>query len=64
MQIEKTNDEKALELHTELMDQYAEAFHKLEDDVLAHLIAEDDSETMSLDEAKQYYREQQCATNN
>ncbi len=64
MQIEKTNDENALELHAQLIDQYAEAFQKLENDTLARHIAEDDSETLSLDEAKQYYGDQLCTTNN
>jgi hypothetical protein len=64
MQTEKTNDEEALVLHAQLMDQYAEAFQKLENATLARLMAEDDSETLSLDEAKQYYKNQPCATSN
>jgi hypothetical protein len=64
LQTQQTNDEQALVLHAQLMDQYAEAFQKLENDTLGRLMAEDDSETLSLEDAQQYYGNQPCATNN
>ena len=64
LQTEKIGDEKALVLHSQLMGKYVEAFQKLEDDVLARLMAEDDSETLNLDEAEPYYGDQLCNTNN
>ena len=62
LQTQQTNDEQALVLHAQLMDQYAEAFQKLENDALARLMAEDDSETLSLEDAQQYYGDQLWAT--
>ena len=41
LQTQQTNDEQALVLHAQLMDQYAEAFQKLENDTLGRLMSED-----------------------
>ena len=64
LQTQQTNDEQALVLHAELMDQYSEAFQKLENDTRGRLMSEDDSETLSLEDAQQYYGDQPWATNN
>ena len=64
LQTQQKNDEQALVLHAQLMDQYAEAFQKLENDTLGRLMSEDDSETLSLEDAQQYYGDQPWVTNN
>ncbi len=64
LQTQQTNDEQELVLHAQLMDQYSEAFQKLENDTLGRLMSEDNSETLSLEDAQQYYGDQPWATNN
>jgi hypothetical protein len=51
-------------LQAELAGQQEEVFQRLEDNTLAQLMTEDDNETLNFDEAKQYYGDQLCTTNN
>ena len=63
LQTQQTNDEHSVSASCPLMDQYS-AFQKLENDTLGRLMSEDDSETLSLEDAQQYYGDQPWATNN